>query len=424
MTVLGVGERLVAVGGVKSYNDDLRERARAGKIAKIGYGWHSPPSLDPLVAAKPDVSFMVPGDLGHAEHYERIKSLGIPVVPVFLEREPKYMGAVDYIHLIGMFADREQQAEQFATDVENRVTELKKLAASRPKKKVLSAWFSGSARWMVTVCNTENQLLEDAGGVNVMAEPDDVRLDSFVRMGSERLLEQAAKGDSIRMGSNIALAAFAAALACVSFFALSYGQVSLGFDRLTAALLVPESDPVAAQIVRDIRLPRVVTGLVAGAALGVSGVLMQALFRNPMADAWSLGLVAGGQLGVAVVVTAAAFAGPEAIAFLRAFQGIGLTAGALAGVAVFAVVMTALSRRVGNITLLVVGLMLGFAVRGLVSVIIHFANRVGGRVFSGWNDGTFASTTFADLPFLVPPCACRLSRGRGELKGAQCAPAG
>ena len=195
LTALGVEEQLVAVGGVKSYNDAIRERARSGQIAQIGYGWHSPPALDPLVAAKPDVFFMVLGDLGHAEHYERIKGLGIPVVPVFLDREPTYMGAIDYVRLIGMFVGRSAKAEDYATTVENKVAELKKLVADRPKKKVLSAWFSGSGRWMVTVRNTENQLLEDAGGINVMAAADDIRLDSFVRIGSEQLLAHARDAD-------------------------------------------------------------------------------------------------------------------------------------------------------------------------------------------------------------------------------------
>lgn len=222
----------------------------------------------------------------------------------------------------------------------------------------------------------------------------------------------------IRRGSGtLVLPLFAFALLAVSLFTLSYGQVSLSLERLLAGLFAPESDPVAGQIVRDIRLPRVVTGLVAGGALGISGVLMQALFRNPMADAWSLGLLAGGQLGVALIVTAAAFAGPAAIGFLTAFQGVGLTTGALFGVAVFAAAMAALSRRVGNITLLVVGLMLGFMVQGLVSVIIHFSNRVGGRVFSGWNDGTFASTDFGDVTFMIVPIVLGLTVAVASAKG-------
>ncbi len=204
---------------------------------------------------------------------------------------------------------------------------------------------------------------------------------------------------SIRLAVPLLLAG----LLGVSLFTLTTGQVALSFERLVSAIFSPSNDPVAAQIVRDIRLPRIATGMLAGAALGMSGVLMQALFRNPMADAWSLGLLAGGQFGVALVITATAFAGPAAIGFLTAFQGIGLTAGALIGVAVFAALMTVLATRVGTITLLVIGLMLGFTVQGLVSVVIHFANRIGGRVYSGWNDGTFASTTSGDLVWIAAP---------------------
>lgn len=189
-----------------------------------------------------------------------------------------------------------------------------------------------------------------------------------------------------------------------ALFALSWGAIAIEVDAVLAAL-VGRGDPGMVQIVTDLRLPRVATAIIAGGALGIAGVLMQALFRNPMADAWSLGLTAGGQLGVALLVTAAAFAGPSAIAALRALEGLSITAGAMIGIAVFALAMASLARRVGTVTLLVVGLMLGFTVQGIVGVVIHFANRVGGRVFSGWNDGNFASVTPVDLPMLAVPVA-------------------
>jgi iron complex transport system permease protein len=189
-----------------------------------------------------------------------------------------------------------------------------------------------------------------------------------------------------------------------ALFALSWGAIAIEVDAVLAAL-VGRGDPGMVQIVTDLRLPRVATAVIAGSALGIAGVLMQALFRNPMADAWSLGLTAGGQLGVALLVTAAAFAGPGAIAALRALEGLSITAGAMIGIAVFALAMASLARRIGTVTLLVVGLMLGFTVQGIVSVVIHFANRVGGRVFSGWTDGNFASVTPVDLPMLAVPVA-------------------
>lgn len=192
---LGVADRLVAIGGVKSYDDSLRQRARDGEIAKIGYGWHAPPAIAPLIAAQPDVFFMVLGDLGHAEHYERIKELGIPIVPIFLEAETNYMGPLDYVRLLGLFTGRRKVAEAYVGDVAERVSALKSRLVDRPKKSVISAWFAGGGRWMVTVRNGDNQLLEDAGGVNPLAREDDLRLDDFMRISSESLLEAARDSD-------------------------------------------------------------------------------------------------------------------------------------------------------------------------------------------------------------------------------------
>lgn len=195
LTTLNVEGRLVAIGGVKSYNDEIRARARSGDVAQVGYGWHAPPAIDTLIGARPDVFFTVLGDLGHAEHYERIKSLGVPVVPIFLEAETTYMGPVDYVRLLAMFVDKEDAANVYADMVANNVDALKARVADKPKKQVMSAWFAGGGRWMVTVRNAENQLLSDAGGVNPMALQDDIRLDDFMRTGSETLLARARNVD-------------------------------------------------------------------------------------------------------------------------------------------------------------------------------------------------------------------------------------
>ena len=188
---LGIEDRLVAVGGVKSYNDEIRARARNGEIAQVGYGWHSPPEIDPLLNSEPGVFLMVLGGLGHAEHYERIKKLGVPVVPIFFEAETSYMGPVDYVRLIGMMTEKEEVADEFVAMVANKVDVLRNLVADQPKKKVLSSWYAGGGRWMVTIRNADNQFFRDAGGINPLAEPDDIRIDDFKRVGTEVLLEKA-----------------------------------------------------------------------------------------------------------------------------------------------------------------------------------------------------------------------------------------
>ena len=206
---------------------------------------------------------------------------------------------------------------------------------------------------------------------------------------------------SARVSTSIAV--LVAALAALALLTLTYGQIGLPLADTLGALTGRQSPDLARQIVLDIRLPRVAAAIIAGGALGMAGVLMQALFRNPVADSWSLGLLAGGQLGVALTVTAAAFAGPAAVSFLTVFEGPSITLAAAAGVAIAALVMLALGRRVGAITLLVIGLMLGFTSQGLTSVLLHFAARAGGRIYGGWTDASFAGVAPEALPWLALP---------------------
>lgn len=186
--VLGVNDRLVAVGGVKSYDDQLRARVRAGEVRQIGYGWHSPPELDALIAAKPDVLLMSLGDMKNVGAKPRIEALGIPVVPIFLDNEPDYMGRADYVRLIGLLTGRERQADAFVEMVAANVEALKKAAAAQPTRSVISAWYAGGDRWMATVRNADAKLLRDANGRNLLEGPDDPLKDSFSRISTEALI--------------------------------------------------------------------------------------------------------------------------------------------------------------------------------------------------------------------------------------------
>lgn len=187
---LGVADRLVAVGGVKSWDDGIRAKVRAGKIGQTGYGWHSPPELDALAAARPDVMLMSLGDLGHAQHMARIRALNIPIVPAFMDAEPSYMGPVDYIRLFGMLTGKEREADAYVGRVERNVAALKASVAGRPKKSVILAWFMGGDVWMAAVRNSWAHLLRDAGGINPLEKPDDNRQDAYTKIGTETLIRQ------------------------------------------------------------------------------------------------------------------------------------------------------------------------------------------------------------------------------------------
>ncbi len=193
--VLGINNRLVAVGGVKSWDDELRSRVRAGLVKQIGYGWHSPPELDALLAAKPEVLLMSLGDMANVGAKPRIEALGIPVVPVFLDNEPDYMGRVDYVRLVGMLAGKEAEADAFVDGVARNVDALKKAAAAQPTRTVMSAWFSGGDRWMPTIRNADSKLLRDANGRNPFEGRDDPRKDSFNRVSTEELIARGRDAD-------------------------------------------------------------------------------------------------------------------------------------------------------------------------------------------------------------------------------------
>jgi iron complex transport system permease protein len=98
------------------------------------------------------------------------------------------------------------------------------------------------------------------------------------------------------------------ALLALTFLAsLAFGELRLSFAQVLGAL-TNGTDEVARTVVRDFRLPRALVGLAVGAALGASGVVMQAFFRNPLASPGLLGVSSGGALGaVAVLATGPLF---------------------------------------------------------------------------------------------------------------------
>lgn len=116
------------------------------------------------------------------------------------------------------------------------------------------------------------------------------------------------------MTSRLAVPALLAALVMAFLGSLAFGELRLSLSQVVAAL-GGGGDEIARTVVRDFRLPRALVGMAAGAALGASGVVMQAFFRNPLASPGLLGVSSGGALG--------------AVAVLALGPGIGLAAASL-----------------------------------------------------------------------------------------------
>lgn len=182
---------------------------------------------------------------------------------------------------------------------------------------------------------------------------------------------------------------------------LSFGLVSIPLTEVLVLLTGGTSDDVWSRIVLDFRLPRALAALAAGASLGVAGLLLQTVFRNPLADPWFLGLVHSARLGVALLVVAAGSAGGTLLGGLGFVDSAALAVAAGAGAGGMTLVLLALAPRVSPVTLLLTGLMLGQTAEGLISVVLHFTSEAQGRAFGSWNDGTFTTVTILQWRILA-----------------------
>ncbi len=162
--------------------------------------------------------------------------------------------------------------------------------------------------------------------------------------------------------------ALALALLSAALLLLGAGVGSTGWDSVWAA----RQDPVAAQILWDIRLPRTLGAWTAGALLGLAGALAQGLFRNPLADPYLLGSASGASLGVALALALFGTAGASLLFSTHWIARLGLTGAAFLG-AVLGVLLTLMLARGVQHTLrlllagVIVGVVLG-AVRDLITI--------------------------------------------------------
>ena len=153
--------------------------------------------------------------------------------------------------------------------------------------------------------------------------------------------------------------------------------------------------------IREFRLARLITAIVAGAALSVSGLLMQTVFRNPLAGPYVLGISNGASLGVAVIVLGSGLFMPSA-AEVSNFT-ILLAAGI--GAASVLLLILAVSMRVKDIlSILIVGILVSGVVASVVNVMQFFSNEVNVKSYVVWTMGSLDSVSFDDSVALVPLC--------------------
>ena len=186
------------------------------------------------------------------------------------------------------------------------------------------------------------------------------------------------------------------ASACLGAVNFSPAQLfSILFDKEAA-------DPVLRSILLNFRLPRILTAMLAGAGLGVAGLIMQTVFRNPLADPFILGVNSGASLGVALVVLIAApIGGGLAVTLGGGGQIATVTAASLgAGATLFLVL--ALSRRVDVLSVLIIGLMISYAIGAMVSLLMFFSMAEHLQSFINWSFGDYSGVSWGRLSILAP----------------------
>jgi len=164
------------------------------------------------------------------------------------------------------------------------------------------------------------------------------------------------------------------------------------------------ADPGSAIVIEIIRLPRSLTAVLAGASLGIAGLQMQTLFRNPLADPFALGISSGASLGVAVVVLGSGMSVATAFGASTGLAGDALLiAAAIAGaVAVLAVVLAVSSRVDNPSTVLILGLMSGYAASAIVTVLVGMTSPERLMQLAQWGFGSFAGVTWRRLSLFAP----------------------
>lgn len=174
---------------------------------------------------------------------------------------------------------------------------------------------------------------------------------------------------------------------------LSFGSVPIPLRSIWNILWGWDGDEsfIWHNIIWKSRMPQALTATVAGAGLSVSGLQMQTVFRNPLAGPSVLGISSGASLGVAFVVLLSGSLGGRALSQLGAVGEVALTLAAIGGaLAVMALIVYAARKVHGHVTLLIIGVMIGYVANAVIGVLKFFSVEEDIRAYVIWGLGSFA----------------------------------
>lgn len=180
---------------------------------------------------------------------------------------------------------------------------------------------------------------------------------------------------------------------------LFVGSVTVPFDEIFKVLLNDNTDKTLSVIIFNYRLPQALTALLAGAALAVAGLLMQTLFRNPLADPSMLGISSGASLGVGIVILLTGAISGTAVSSFGWWSTIGVSLAAFIGAVVVLFVMLAFSSRMKNMTtLIIIGLMIAYLAGSITDILKFFSLKEDIHAFVIWGMGSFSGVGTSKMP--------------------------
>ena len=205
------------------------------------------------------------------------------------------------------------------------------------------------------------------------------------------------------------------ALSIIAFIILNLllGTVRIPAGDVIDILLGNHSDNrIWTNIVMKSRLPQSLTAAMAGAGLAVSGLLMQTVVRNPLAGPSVLGISSGASLGVACVVLLSGSIGGVTLSRLGVIGEVSITLSAITGSLLIMALIAFVARKVrGNVTLLIMGVMIGYIANAIIGVLKFFSAEEDIRAYVIWGLGSFSrvsggqTTVFIVLMMILLPTA-------------------
>ena len=186
---------------------------------------------------------------------------------------------------------------------------------------------------------------------------------------------------------------------CLFIVDLAVGSTSISVPDVLKAIFGGDVQQATVTIVRKIRLMKALTAVIVGSALPVAGLMMQTLFRNPLAGPYVLGISSGSSLAVAILLLWLPASG------IGLLESAGCAGAAFLGAAAVMAIIAAASSRVKDImVILILGIMLSSGTSAIVQILQYLSEKEALKSFVVWTMGSLGGVTSSQAAILLP-CA-------------------